>query len=79
MQLLNISPTTAQAGQVGPVLQVRGSPTGINASFEAIFTYGSGGTSADVYVQTSFDGGTTWVDICNFHFTTASASKLFNL
>lgn len=43
---------------------------------EAQFTYGSGGTSADVYVQTSLDGGLTWFDIANFHFTTSSANKL---
>jgi hypothetical protein len=33
---------------------------------QQLFTYGSGGTSVDVYVQTSFDGGTTWCDA--FHF-----------
>lgn len=44
--------------------------------FEAIFTYGSGGTTADAYVQTSFDGGTTWFDIVNFRFTTASLNKV---
>jgi hypothetical protein len=46
---------------------------------QANFTYGSGGTSADAYVQTSLDGGTTWTDIANFHFTTASARKIYNL
>ena len=45
-------------------------------SVEAIFTYGSGGTTAKAYVQTSFDGGTTWVDIMCFAFTTATASKI---
>ncbi len=43
---------------------------------EAIFTYGSGGTTTTAYVQTSFDGGLTWVDIMNFAFTTATASKI---
>lgn len=46
---------------------------------QAKFTYGSGGTSADAYVQTSLDGGTTWIDIANFHFTTASATFIKNL
>lgn len=45
-------------------------------SAEAIFVYGSGGTNATAYVQTSFDGGTTWVDVMAFQFTTATASKL---
>lgn len=50
-----------------------------NLCVEAIFTYGSGGTTVDAYVQTSFDGGTTWVDIFNFHPTTASLSSIVNL
>ncbi len=46
---------------------------------QANFTYGSGGTSADAYVQSSADGGATWFDLCNFHFTTSSAISEFNL
>lgn len=49
------------------------------ASIEAAFGYGSGGTSCDVVVQTSLDGGTTWRDIAHFTFTTASAVKYANL
>lgn len=45
-------------------------------SVEAIFTYGSAGTTVKAWLQTSLDGGTTWFDIANFAFTTASASKL---
>jgi hypothetical protein len=44
--------------------------------FEAIFTYGSGGTTCKAWVQTSFDGGTTWLDVVNFAFTTASLNKV---
>lgn len=43
---------------------------------QAIFVYGSGGTTAKAWLQTSFDGGETWVDIMNFAFTTASLSKV---
>lgn len=43
---------------------------------ETIFTYGSGGTSAKLYVQTSLDGGATWVDIASFAYATATASKV---
>ncbi len=50
-----------------------------NLTIQGNFTYGSGGTSVDAYVQTSIDGGVTWCDICNFHFTTSSARKIFNL
>jgi hypothetical protein len=43
---------------------------------EALFVRASGGTSVDAYVQTSIDGGATWVDIANFHFTTSTATKV---
>ena len=46
-------------------------------TFEAIFTYGSGGSTAKSYLQTSLDGGATWIDIGHASFTTATASKLF--
>src|SRR5262245_56043463 len=52
-------------------------PTSI--SLLAIFTYGSGGTTAKAWVQTSMDNGTTWFDIANFAFTTASATKLSSI
>lgn len=42
---------------------------------QALFVRGSGGTSAKFWIQTSFDGGTTWTDIMNFAFTTSTASK----
>jgi hypothetical protein len=76
--LLSIPVTTAQAAQLGAVFEfVAGDPR--NLCVQGNFTYGSGGTSADAWVQTSVDGGTTWTDVCNFHFTTASARFLFNL
>ncbi len=40
------------------------------------FTYGSSGTSTDCYIQTSLDGGTTWMDVMEFNFTTATAHKV---
>lgn len=50
-----------------------------NLTIQANFAYGSGGTTADAYVQTSIDGGITWIDIAQFHFTTAAARFVFNL
>jgi len=51
--------------------------TGLSSlALQAIFTYGSGGTSAKAYVQTSLDGGVTWVDIACFAFTTTTATKV---
>jgi hypothetical protein len=61
---------TQGAGTNAPPLKV---------TIQANFIYGSGGTSADVYVQTSIDAGVTWCDVANFHFTTSSGRKLFNL
>jgi hypothetical protein len=47
---------------------------------QANFIYGSsGGTTVDAYVQTTIDGGATWIDIAEFNFTTASARKVANL
>ena len=42
---------------------------------QAIFDYGSGGTTAKFYLQTSFDGGTTWTDITSWSLTTSDATK----
>jgi hypothetical protein len=41
--------------------------------------YGSGGTAATAWVQTSFDGGATWLDIACFAFTTATKRRLVRL
>ncbi len=46
---------------------------------EFIFTYGADGTTCKAWLQTSLDGGTTWIDIANGAFTTSTASKVYNL
>jgi hypothetical protein len=51
-------------------------PAAQEISVQATFVYGSGGTTAKAYVQTSLDGGTTWVDVMSFAFTTATATKM---
>lgn len=43
---------------------------------QSTFVYGAGGTTLKVWIQTSFDHGTTWLDIMNFAYTTASATKI---
>lgn len=40
------------------------------------FTYGSGGTTVKVYIQTSLDGGVTWIDIICFAFALATLTKV---
>lgn len=80
--LLNLTITTAITAQVGPVLQFRPAQLGSvhrHLSIQANFTAGSGGTSGNCYVQTSFDGGSTWCDIMNFAFATTSLRRLVNL
>lgn len=42
------------------------------------FLYGSGGTTVDLYVQTSFDN-LSWADILNMHFTTAAVNKMWSI
>jgi hypothetical protein len=42
------------------------------------FTYGSGGTTCVVIVQTSLDT-VNWIDIARFDFTTASLAKRCNI
>ncbi len=45
-------------------------------SVEANFVYGSGGTTVDVWLQTSLDGGSNWIDIAQFAFLTTSLRKV---
>jgi hypothetical protein len=71
--LINQVITGAVTAQLS--LQMRGSALIIQGNL----TYGSGGTTIDVWVQTSIDGGSNWTDIANFHWTTAGGRFLFNL
>ena len=76
--LVNQTITTAITGQASGAVQVReGNPH--SALIQANFTYGSGGTNATVWVQTSVDGGTTWIDVVSFQFTTSSLRQVVNL
>ncbi len=77
MNLLNIGITTAISATSGGAAKLAAAPR--NLAVQGNFTYGSGGTTADAYLQTSLDGGTTWIDIAQFHFTTASARFVYNL
>ena len=72
--LANITITTAVTGFVTPPMQFLEGPP-LSLSVEANFTYGSGGTSVDAWLQTSLDGGTTWCDMAEFSFMMASARK----
>lgn len=43
---------------------------------QAKFLYGAGGTTTKAFIQTSLDGGVTWIDIMCFAFTTSAATKV---
>lgn len=78
MNILELSITTALTRHIGPVFQsVQKQVRNLAVEFE--FTEGTGGTSVDAYLQTSFDGQATWADIANFHVTTTSLKHLINL
>ncbi len=47
-------------------------------AFQVRFVYGSGGTTAKFWLQTTFDGGTTWCDIACLARTTASLNTVVN-
>ena len=74
-QIFSLTLTTSSAN-IGPTFLIDDCKT---LSLEAIFTYGSGGTSAKAYVQTSLDAGATWFDVACLAFATTTASKLASL
>lgn len=76
--LLNVGITTAVTASVTTPVEIDPYRP-ISLAIYANFVYGSGGTSADGWVQTTHDGGLTWMDIANFHFTTSSAKAIYNL
>ena len=68
----------AVAAQLSGVQYFQGALNSI-LTLQATFAYGAGGTTTKAWVQTTFDGGATWMDIANFAFTTAAGKRLFNL
>lgn len=48
-------------------------------SIQARFAYGSGGTTAKVYVQTSLSQSNDWVDVACIAFATTSETQVLNL
>ncbi|MBV9984513.1 hypothetical protein [Bradyrhizobium sp.] len=78
--LLNVPIAGPVTALVSQSFQLRAQPgqSALPASLtlQANFTYGSGGTTADAWVQTSLDGGLTWCDVTHFAFTTASARSV---
>lgn len=75
--LLSATITTAVTGTTTSAVTLR--PGTVSLGIHCNFAYGSGGTTAKAWVQTSFDGGTTWVDIAAFAHTTSSLRRVVNL
>lgn len=71
--------TIAAAGTLfSKVWRDRGLGGASNLCVEAIFNYGAGGTATKAYVQTSFDGQASWIDIMCFAFGTSAAKAVMN-
>jgi hypothetical protein len=77
--LLLMSETITAAQSASTKTAVAGLARAKSLAIQYNFTYGSGGTSFTAWVQTSFDGGTTWVDIANCAGTTSSIRRCYNL
>jgi hypothetical protein len=48
-------------------------------TLHGVITVAGGGTTAKAWVQTSIDGGATWMDIANYAFTTSTATRAYHL
>jgi hypothetical protein len=75
--LANVGITTAVTALTTPVVKFDSKP--ISVALQCNFTWGSGGTTMNAWVQTTLDGGATWTDVANFSLTTSSARKIVNL
>lgn len=77
-----LSPLVAEAITVALTNKAYSALSGLDGmtavTLEAVFIYGSGGTSVVAKVQTSLDG-TNWRDIARFDFAAASATKSCNI
>tara|TARA_R110000824_G_scaffold167181_1_gene343951 strand:- start:7692 stop:8114 length:423 start_codon:yes stop_codon:yes gene_type:complete len=74
-RLQNLNLTTSAAGTY--VSDETSVPIGIlNFTSQAVFVRGSGGTTCDVFIQTSLDQGSTWIDIIQFAFVTTTVTGI---
>jgi hypothetical protein len=83
VELLNLPITTAVGPSVSQTFQIRPGPGGqmfpSTMAIQANFAWGSGGTTALAWLQTSFDGGGSWVDVCAFNFAVAVLKQVVNV
>lgn len=76
MAILFSGTITTAATATGNTLKLREISAGNlqGVLFAAVFTYGSGGTNVNTFIQTSFDG-TVWFDVATFATWTTSSAK----
>ncbi len=67
--------TTAVSNQLSPEIHIGEGAAQLIAS--AVFTYGTAGTTAKFWLQSKI--GDTWMDIANFAFLLATATKVIAL
>lgn len=77
--LLSKTITTAESGVASTPLIFNRDNIPEVLTLQFTFTYGSGGTSGDFYVQTSLDDGVTWIDIAQMTVLLASKTRVFSL
>lgn len=73
VNLLNVTLAAAVSAVPGTAVGIDGAKY---LAIEATLTVVGGGTTARVWVQTTLDGGATWIDIMDFSFTNSTASKV---
>jgi hypothetical protein len=78
-RLATIPITAPVTASVSTPLQIQRLPITGGVSIQIKLIYGSGGTTIAAWVQTSLDGGATWVDVASQAFTTASLAAVFNV
>lgn len=49
------------------------------ANLEINFTYGAGGLTLKVVIETTFNQGTTWIEVYRAAFTTSSGERVVNV
>lgn len=75
--LCNRAITTALTGEAQTAIDGLEGITA--ATIRCQFAYGSGGTTAKAFVQTTVDGGENWQDVACFAFLLASGVKEFTV
>lgn len=79
LTLLNATLSTAVAADVTAGVFVPRNGRVESLTLQGTITVAGGGTTAKAWVQTSLDGGLTWIDIANFAFTTSTAVRCYHL